>query len=350
MKRPPIQPWEKQSRSLTPSFIVVGTVPLVLAALVFFFSGLDFSVVLLGVFLPLQLVAGSVLGFRVFGSKGLQDALLMVFSVFLFTMVFVLLTSVLYSVISKGMQALSLSFIYQNNRYVDTTTGLDTGGVGHAILGTFEIVLLCTIIAVPLGISVAVYLTQSRARHLAVIRTLIQALSGLPSVVSGLFILSIIIMFHLETSGFMGALALFPLMLPTVARVAEESLKLVPHDLRLGALALGAPNYKAFFSVILPAAKTGVVTAVLLGVARVIGETAPLVLTTTVASTTNVNLFSGGIATLPTYIFSFLQSSYASSQLRAWGAALVLIILVAILFIAVRVLSRQKSNKPSKGK
>lgn len=327
------------------SIMVVATLPALLAIAILMLTQWDFSVVLLCVFLPMQVVAGAVLGALSFGKRGLKDAILMVFAVFLFSMVFVLLLSVLYSVISTGIGALSPHFFYENNRYVNTTTSLDYGGVGHAILGTLEIVLIASIISVPLGLALAIYLTQSRAKHLAVIRTIVQALSGLPSVVSGLFILAFMHFFMLQPSGLMGALALFPLMLPTIARVAEESLKLVPPDLRMGALALGAPNYRAFFRVILPAAKTGIVTAILLGLARVIGETAPLLLTTTVGNITNFNIFSGAIATLPTYIYSFLGSSYDVSQLRAWGGALVLLILVAVLFISARVLTRKKSTK-----
>jgi phosphate transport system permease protein len=136
--------------------------------------------------------------------------------------------------------------------------------------------------------------------------------------------------------------------LPTVARVAEESLRLVPADLRWAALALGAPNYRAFFQVVLPAAKSGIVTALLLGLARIVGETAPLILTINANNTTNLNPFSGGIATLPTYVYGFLGSGYETSQARAWGGALVLLLLVASLFIGARLLTRKKSNKPNR--
>jgi phosphate transport system permease protein len=140
-------------------------------------------------------------------------------------------------------------------------------------------------------------------------------------------------------------------MLPTVARVAEESLKLVPADLRLAALALGAPNYRAFFQVILPAAKSGIITALLLGLARVVGETAPLILTTNANNGTNGNPFEGGIASLPTFVYSFLGSGYATSQQRAWGGALVLLMLVGVLFASARIFGRTKSLKSkSKGK
>ena len=276
--------------------------------------------------------------------RKIQDALLMTVAILFSSIVLVLLLSVLASVIFKGAEAMSPQFFTQNNVYVNTTTSLEYGGVGHAILGTLMIVLLTTLVAVPLGIAMAVYLTQSQSKTKNLVRTVTQALSGLPSVVSGLFILSFMSYAHLERSGFTGALALFPLMLPTVARVAEEALRLVPSDLRLAALALGAPNYRAFFQVILPAAKSGIVTALLLGLARVVGETAPLILTINANNGTNLNPFAGGIATLPTYVYGFLGSGYATSQLRAWGAALVLLVLVGILFGMARVLTRSKNS------
>jgi phosphate transport system permease protein len=141
-------------------------------------------------------------------------------------------------------------------------------------------------------------------------------------------------------------------MLPTIARVAEEALRLVPVELRNGALALGAPSYKAFFMVTLPAAQSGIITAVLLGVARVIGETAPLILTTLIANETNVNLFDGGMATLPTYIYNYISLGDQTSLQRAWGAALVLLLFVGVLFLLARLVagggvkrSRKKKEK-----
>jgi phosphate transport system permease protein len=171
-------------------------------------------------------------------------------------------------------------------------------------------------------------------------------------VVAGLFILSVALSFGLMPAGYLGSMALMVLMLPTVARVAEEALRLVPVDLRYAALALGAPNYRAFFQVILPAAKSGLVTAILLGVARIIGETAPLLLTVRISNGTSINAFADGLATLPAYIFGFMGSLFEPSQLRAWGGSLTLMILVAVLFGSARYLSRPKSlkTKPIKQK
>jgi phosphate transport system permease protein len=279
------------------------------------------------------------------GKRGLADLSLLVVSLAFAAVVFSLLLSVLWSVVESGASALSPQFIYQNNRYISTTTSLEYGGVGHAILGTLELVLLATIVALPLGLSIAVFLTQTQSKLRGLVRAVTQALAGLPSVVSGLFVLSLIsIFFHGNKTGFSGALALFPLMLPTVARVAEEALRLVPEDLRLAALGLGAPNYRAFFQVILPAAKSGIITALLLGLARVVGETAPLILTIQANNGTNLDPTNGGIATLPTYIYGFISAGYASSISRAWGASLVLLILVGILFVTARLLTRSKGK------
>lgn len=345
LSRPKVQPWSQSSVASVRPLILASVLPAVFAALVGLLANLDFSVALLVIFVPLQALAAGFVGFKIYGKRGLKDAVLIFVTIFFSMMVMVLLTSVLVSVAIAGFSAMSPQFLSQNNVYVSPTTSLEYGGVGHAILGTLLIVILTTIAAVPLGIAMAVFLTQSNAKHKGIVRTVTQALSGLPSVVSGLFILAIMGFVGIERSGLTGALALFPLMLPTVARVAEESLRLVPSDLRLAALALGAPNYKAFFQVILPAAKSGIITALLLGLARIIGETAPLILTINANNSTNLNPFAEGIATLPTYIYGFLSSGYSTSQARAWGAALVLLLLVALLFGAARIMTRQKSLK-----
>jgi phosphate transport system permease protein len=256
-----------------------------------------------------------------------------------------LLASLVWSVLSLGAKAMSWQFISQNNIYITPTTSLEYGGVGHAVLGTLMIVGLSTLITVPLGVLVAVYLTETREKPRGIVRTLVQAMSGLPSVVAGLFIYSALIVgLRIGYAGWLGSLALIPLMLPTVARVAEEALRLVPQDLRNGALALGAPAYRAFLMVTLPAAKSGLITAMILGIARVIGETAPLILTVNNTNGTTVDP-SQPMASLPTYIFQFIANTNDTSVQRAWGAALMVLILVAILFTAARLVGRPKKAK-----
>jgi len=350
--RPTVQPWSRVNTSRRIQVLLASTLPLVIAALVVLLTGLNPNMALIGVFLPLQLLAAGFVGYTSFGRRGVGDAALIVLVVFFASFVLVLLASVVYSLVSQGAKAISWTFVSQNNIYVSNTTSLDFGGVGHAVIGTLLVVGLTTVVTVPLGIAMAIYLTQSQSKTKGLIRTLTQAISGLPSVVAGLFILSMAITLGWEKSGLLGSMALLPLMLPTVARVAEEALRLVPVDLRYAALALGAPNYRAFFQVILPAAKSGLVTAILLGVARIIGETAPLLLTVPINNGTSWNVFSGGIMTLPAYVYGYLSSLFETSQNRAWGGALVLMAVVAILFGATRILSRSKSlkTKPSKQK
>jgi phosphate transport system permease protein len=263
----------------------------------------------------------------------------------------VLLLSVVLSLFDAGFRALSPHFIYQNNVYVTPTDGLEFGGVGHAIIGTLLVVGLSTIITVPLGVATGVYLTETRSNGRGFVRVVLQAMAGLPSIVAGLFVYSMLIVTGVsQYAGWLGAFALVPLMLPTVSRVTEEALKLVPQELRNGALGLGASSWKAFFQVTLPAAKSGVVTAILLGVARVVGETAPLLLTVFPIAGTNLNLLEGGMATLPTYIYRFVALGFDTAIARAWGAALVLMILVGILFGLARYISRPKSVKKKKVK
>jgi len=349
--RPTVQPWARVNKSRRAEIIFAALVPLAIAIALIAF-GFDRNLTLVGVFLPIQVVSASVVGYRAFGRRGVGDAALIVFVFFLASFVLVLLASVVTSLVTQGSKALSWSFVTQNNIYVSNTTSLDYGGVGHAIVGTLMIVGLTTLVTVPLGIAMAIYLTQSQSKIKNLVRTLTQAISGLPSVVAGLFVFSMVLTFSWEKSGIMGSMALLPLMLPTVARVAEEALRLVPVDLRYAALALGAPNYRAFFQVILPAAKSGIITAILLGVARIIGETAPLLLTVPINNGTSWNIFSGSIMTLPAYIYGYLSSLFSTSQNRAWGGALVLMIIVAVLFTTTRILSRPKSmkSKPTKQK
>jgi phosphate transport system permease protein len=342
-------PWTSVSAKTKLTLIVASLIPGIIFLYLLIAADMDFMAGLILVFLPLQLVSSSLAGILILGRRGILDGMMITTTLFLGSFVFVLLMSVMWAVIERGFATLSPQFIYQNDVYVTPTTGLEIGGVGHAILGTLLVVGLSTIVTVPLALATAVYLTETRGKSRGLIRTLLQAMSGLPSVVSGLFIYSMLIISGITAyAGWVGSLALIPLMLPTVSRVAEEALRLVPAELRNGALGLGASAWSAFSMVTLPAAKSGLVTAVLLGVARIVGETAPLLLTTTLANKTNLNLLEGGISTLPTYLYGYVSLGYDTSIQRAWGAALVILILVGILFIAARVASSPKSAKKRK--
>lgn len=350
--RPDNAPWQRRNSKNTLLVTLASVLPAVIAALATVLLHIDGAIGLLIIFVPLQLIASMVVGTYLYKKRGRQDAGLIVFTVFFSVLVAVLLSSVLASVFQAGLRMMRWSFIYQNATYISPTTNLDYGGLGHAILGSLMIVGFTTLVTVPLGIGVAIYLTESRASGRNFIRSLIQSMSGLPSVVCGLFIYSALIVTHWSgQSGITGSLALMPLMLPTVARVCEEALRLVPSDLRSAALGLGAPNYRMFLQVVLPAARSGIITAVLLGIARIIGETAPLLLTVNPAAGTNLNIFAGQIETIPTYLFGNLSLSTDYSVQRAWGAALVVLFLVLIIFTIARAIGGDKKiAKPKKRK
>lgn len=340
-------PWAKKSPQTIVSVLLASTLP-ALVAVITILGGLDATLAAVMVFLPMQILSVGIVGYRSYGKAGVADAVLVVGAVFLTVLVLVLLISVIWSVIAEGSKVMSLSFFTQNNKYISSSTSLEYGGVGHAIVGTLIVVAITTVVAVPLGLGIAVFLTETRSRFRGPIRILVQAMSGLPSIVAGLFVYSAFIVTGiLQYSALAGAIALIPLMLPTVARVAEEALRLVSKDLRNGALALGAPAYRAFFQVTLPAALSGVITALLLGVARVIGETAPMLLTVGVSNKTNLNPMEA-VATLPTYIYSFLALGKDTSVQRAWGAALTILILVSIFFSLARLLGRSNNSRKAK--
>lgn len=339
------EPWKRKDPKQVLGVTVAAVLPALITWLIGTLFAADPTIVVVAIFLPLQLVAAGIMGVRIFGKRGIAESLLIVCTVLLTILVGSLLLSVLWSVISAGAQTISWTFLSQNNVYISPTTSLEYGGVGHSIVGTLLIVGLTTLVTVPFGIAIAVYLTETRGKARGAIRILIQAMSGLPSVVAGLFVYSALIASGItQYAGWAGSLALLPLMLPTVARIAEEALRLVPADYRNGALALGAPAYRAFLQVTLPAAKTGIVTAVLLGIARIIGETAPLLLTTFAANNTSFNLFSGSMSSLPTYLYQYISNGNDTSTQRAWGAALVVLILVGVLFTTARILGRSKKT------
>ena len=338
-------PWKKRSSNFTSVIFLASIIPILLFLVALNISELSGAGALLTVFLPLQLLAAAIAAIVTRGRRGIADSQLSVFVYFATFSVVILLGSILFSIANWGLKAVSPHFIVQNNVYITPTTSLDYGGAGHALVGSLLVVGLATLIAVPLGLAVAVYLTETRGRLKGPGRFLSQSMSGLPSIVAGLFVYAVFIATGTANlSGWLGSLALALLMIPTVVRMAEEVLKLVPGDLRSAALALGAPQRRAFFQVIMPTAKAGLITAVLLGVARVVGETAPLILTTRLMSETSFNPFYGDLATLPTYIFSNLTAGFDTGRARAWAAAFLLLAVVGLIFGATRALTSQKTK------
>jgi phosphate transport system permease protein len=245
-------------------------------------------------------------------------------------------------VIAKGLPRLAWSFFTDDLSEVGPLS--PGGGAKHAIIGTLEQVGIATVAVVPIGIMTAVYLNEVRGRLTFPVRFIVDAMSGLPSIVAGLLIFSIFVD-QFGYSGFAGSLALAVLMLPTMTRASYEILRTVPDGLREGALALGAPQWRLVHRVVLPTAIAGLVTAALLAVARAIGETAPLLLTAFGSDSTNVNPFHGPQSALPLFVWKLILLPNETQKQRAWTGALILITIVFILFVSARIISSRGQRK-----
>jgi phosphate transport system permease protein len=252
--------------------------------------------------------------------------------------------SIFVTVYQKGSKAFHAKYLTDDMRITPSSDLIQYGGVAHAIIGTLIMVLIASAIAVPLGILAAVYVVEIKGRFAKLVRFLTQAMSGVPSIVAGLFIYATVVVFFGGFSAWAGSLALVILMLPTVARTSEEILKIVPEDLRTASYALGATQARTTFRVVLPTIASGLVTAAVLGIARVVGETAPLILTASyfVAKSTSLN---EPMASLPIYIFSSLGLGDENATTRAWGGSLVLLGVVFILFAIARTISTRLARK-----
>lgn len=253
------------------------------------------------------------------------------------------LVSVLGYTLVKGLKRLNGQFLLHNMTGIGP---LDTnGGEYHAIIGTVEQVLLAIVISVPLGLLVAIYITEfGRGRLASMVRFVIDVMTGIPSIVAGLFIFAFLVIgLHQSYSGFAAALSLTILMLPVVVRSSEEMIKLVPMELREASYALGIPKWKTILKVVLPAASTGITTGVMIAIARVTGETAPLLLTSFITPGSNPNPFSGKQTAIPTFIFDQAGQGQAITYDRAWAAALTLIMIVLVLYVGARLLTRRNT-------
>lgn len=258
------------------------------------------------------------------------------------------LISVVLTLITRGHVRLDANFFNHSMRNI---TAFDpTGGAYHAIIGTLEQVGIAALITVPLGIASAIYIVEyGKGRLAGLIRFFVDVMTGIPSIVAGLFILAFWVLIVSPWfndgrpfySGFAAALALSVLMLPTITRSCEEMLRLVPAALREGAYALGIPKWKTILRIVLPTALPGIVTGVMLAVARAAGETAPVLLVAGGNPSINFNPFSGSQESLSVYIYeqAGLGSKYGPP--RAWAAALTLVALVLTLTIAAKLLSRR---------
>ena len=256
------------------------------------------------------------------------------------------IASILVTIIQKGYKGIKLNIFTSDMSLATPTDPLTNGGLLHAIIGTMILVFVALILSVPIGILTALYLTEIKGKFTRPIRFLVQAMSGVPSIVAGLFILSAVIYpITKANSGFMGSLALTILMIPTVARTSEEVLNLIPQDLREAGTALGGTQWRTVAMIVLPAAKSGLITAMILGVARIAGETAPLLLLTGGGDRINGNPFNDPMGSLPFYIWKSFNAGSEEAITRAWAGLLVLVVLVLILFTTARFLSTRKVSR-----
>ena len=278
------------------------------------------------------------------GTAAAKDALLQVFAVMAIVITLIPIVSIVSTVFIKGYKGLHWGILTNDMALASVNDPIATGGLLHALVGTIIMVGGALIISFPIGVLTALYLTEIRGPLTRPIKFLVQAMSGVPSIVAGLFILSSLVYpVTKELSGMMGSLALTILMIPTIARTAEEMLRLIPTELREAGVALGGTQWRTVAGVVLPAAKSGLVTAIILGVARIIGETAPILLVSGGGDSLNLNPTEGAMGSLPFYIWkAFLTSGTPESLARAWAGMLVLLSFIFILFGLARYLSGRK--------
>ena len=260
--------------------------------------------------------------------------------------VIVPLISVIYEIVKLGSVGFSFGIFTDDMAETSSESPLTEGGLLHAVIGTAYIVTFATLLSTPIGILTALYIVEVKGRFAGLVRFFVQAMSGVPSIVAGLFIFAVwMIQLGNAYSGIAGGFALTVLMIPTVARTSEEVLKLIPQDLREAGLALGATQWRTVAMVIIPAARSGLVTAIILGVARVVGETAPLRLTVGGADAINLNPFSGNSSALPYYVWKNLSLGNPESIERAWAGVMVLMLLVFIFFTLARYFSGKRAGR-----
>ena len=277
-----------------------------------------------------------------------------------FLVALVPLVWLLWTVISKGLGDILKSSWWTADQRNSQDWRAPGGGALHAIIGTAEQVAICSVISIPVGMLTAVYLVEyGRGKLRALVTFMVDILTGVPSIVAALFIYAVfIIEFGAGFAGIYAALALVLLMIPVIVRTTEEMLKLVPNELREASYALGVPKWKTIVKVVIPTAWSGVLTGVVLGIARVAGETAPLLILVQYSATKNTNPLSGNQAALPSLIYSQFPNStnkggtknpftgaventhnYAAG--RMWAAALTLIVIVMLLNLIARVIARR---------
>lgn len=247
----------------------------------------------------------------------------------------------------RGAPALPhLNIFTQDMSGVGPRDPLTSGGVLHAILGTLVQIGIAVAVTVPLALGTAVFMTEVGGSFSRVVRTVVEAMTALPSIVAGLFIYTVLIVtLGFPRSGFAAATALSVMMLPIIARAADVVLRVVPSGLREASLALGASRWRTVWHVVLPTARPGLATALILGVARGIGETSPVLLTSGAAPFLVANPFSGVMNSLPLFVFSTVRTGEPLAIQRGFAAASILLALVLFLFVVARILARPRRGR-----
>jgi phosphate transport system permease protein len=301
--------------------------------------------------LLLWVVVVYVASFIVEGSRRAKDRLVTALVYTAFGVALLPLISLLITVVTRGLARFDVSYFSESMRNVT-----DAGGGGiHAIVGTLEVTLAAAVISVPIGLLAAIYLVEyGRGPIARGVTFLVDVMTGIPSIVAGLFAFALFELLFNDPgyrAGIGGSIALSLLMIPIVVRSSEEMLKLVPNELREAAYALGVPRWLTIVKVVLPTALAGIVTGVMLAIARVIGETAPLLLVAGFTDSMNYNLFDQRMMTLPVFVYTQLTQPGTNVQAffdRAWTGALVLILIVLLLNIVARIVARFFAPKLSR--
>ncbi|MEU4421144.1 phosphate ABC transporter permease PstA [Actinoplanes sp. NPDC024001] len=333
--------------------VLVAVAALVVAAAVVLGTGIGNWVLVLVVGVVLYLVGLNFVAGRIEGRRAARNRTMQSLIYSACVLAVLPLASVVWTLLSKGVERLDANFFGTSMNNIGARD--PEGGAYHAIIGTLEQVGIATLIAVPLGVLGAIYLVEyGRGRFANTVRFFVDVMTGIPSIVAGLFILSFWVLIvspwfndgNPRFSGFAAALALTVLMLPTIVRSTEEMLRLVPGPLREGSYALGVPQWKTILKVVLPTALPGIVTGVMLAIARAAGETAPVLLVAGGAAAINFDPFAGNQQSLALFVYQQAGDASRYAPARAWTAALTLVALVLILTIAAKLLARR--NKLSR--
>jgi phosphate transport system permease protein len=237
----------------------------------------------------------------------------------------------------RGVSSLSLQFLIDTPKPVG-----EGGGIGNAILGSFLMTALASVIGLPIGIAAGVYLAEYGNGWIGrVVRFVADTMTGVPSIIVGIFVFTVVVMPMGRQSGLAGGIALAIIMIPIVARTTEEMIRLVPGSMREGALALGAPDWRVTWDIVLPAARAGIATGAMLGIARISGETAPLLFTALNSRFYNLYL-DQPMASLTVQIFNYATGPFEDQWRMAWAATLILVMLILTINIAVRYITRKR--------